>query len=154
MALFVCCLTVENRFFSILLWRNANINLLISNHFPNLVTVITSVCNKGFCVRQIRQKNISALEITALSLCQMKPDRPTNRIAKRVQFGIHAPFGSANQAWFGPPFLRLDAVRWALRWVASIISVSASVPLGLASSLNISSKIPLRDQRIKRIYHG
>ena len=36
-----------------------------------------------------------------------------------MQFRIQATFGPPDQLWLVAPFFRLEAVRWAYRWVAS-----------------------------------
>ncbi len=61
-------------------------------------------------------------------------DKQVNRasltVENGVQFSVHAAFGSANQT-ATPPFFTpmLVAVRWALRYVASIITVGALIGL-------------------------
>lgn len=72
-------------------------------------------------------------------------------VADGVQLRIHAAFGSANQTPT-PPFLtpRLDAVRWAFRCVASIITVVSS-PCSAASPAMMRAKTPLSLHRFQRL---
>ncbi len=59
--------------------------------------------------------------------CDKETDRASAGVCDRMQFGMHAALGQSNQAAF-PPFFnrRLDAVRCALRSVASIETVLLS----------------------------
>ena len=70
------------------------------------------------------QQHFSASEITALTFVQVKSCRMPLAIAQHMEFAIHPSLDAANQPWIWSPFLRLEAVRCALRCVASIINTS------------------------------
>jgi len=136
---------------AVFLRRDTCLVPLILKDFPDFRSVIATVCDQHPCRRQARQQYIRALEIAVLASGQMQTDRAARTVANGVQFAVHATIGAPYQARPVSPFLRLDAVRCTLRCVASIISISASGPVSLASSPKIFSKIPLSDQRTNRL---
>ena len=67
---------------------------------------------------------------------QQQADRVPRRLRHGVQLGVASAPGQANQPVCLPPFLslRLAAVRWAFRCVASIVSIPASSPCPASSN--------------------
>ena len=70
-------------------------------------------------------------EVAAWPFAEEKADRAALPVTHHRSFAGEAPFGTAHQARVGAPFLRLEAVRWALMQVASIISTSSGSPPAL-----------------------
>ncbi len=97
-----------------------------------------------------------ASEVAALPLTQVQPQGTPFAVADPIELAGHAPLGATNQAG-APPLLRLDALRWALSSVASIISTSGSMASdgSVASDADnlekVRSKTPLSDQRRQRL---
>ena len=137
MTLFVGCLAVWDWNFAVFPRRDTSLNILIFNDFSNFGAVIAAICDQHLRGRHIWQQHVCSLVIAALASRQMQADRAARAVANSVQFAVHAAFGATDQARIFAPFLRLKAVRCALRCVASIINTSASTPLGLANSSKI-----------------
>ncbi|MFT4915445.1 MAG: hypothetical protein ACI9C3_001306 [Yoonia sp.] len=69
-----------------------------------------------------------------------------------MQFGSHAALGQSNQVAVPPLFnRRLDAIRYALRYVASLEIVLLSGACS-ASRIMIRANTPISRQRFKRLY--
>lgn len=83
----------------------------------------------GITWRQAVQKRPGADVVAALARGQEHPHGPAQSIRDGVQLGVHPALGAPDQPP-APPFFRprLEAVRCVFRWVASIISVSVSLP--------------------------
>ena len=81
--------------------------------------------------------------ITDLPCCDKEADRSSAGVCDRVQFGIHAALGQPDQA-SSPPFFnrRLEAVRCALRYVASMEMVLSS-GASSASPIMIRANTPI-----------
>jgi hypothetical protein len=88
--------------------------------------------------------------VTHLAFGQQQDQRLAVGVANGVQFGVQAAFGASNTAGNIPFLSRLAAVRWALRWVASIMTVPVA-SLRAASVEKIRSKTPALLQRMKRL---
>lgn len=149
-ALLVGLCTVRDLLLAVFLGWDAGGHALLRQQFSDLVAVVASIRDQGCRTGQVGQKHIRALEIAALAGCQVQPDRATFAIAHGVQLRIHTALGAPDQAW-PPLFAKLEAVRWAFKWVASIINTSWAGADGLASSSKIRAKIPFSDQRTKRL---
>jgi hypothetical protein len=63
-----------------------------------------------------------AFIVTHLPLAQQHNQRSTVAVAHRVKLRVQAPFGAPDTSGNIPFFKRLAAVRWAFKWVASIIN--------------------------------
>src|SRR5690606_38307729 len=115
------------------------------------VRVVTPIRQQVLCGRQAAQKRPRADVIAALAGGEEHPHGAAERIRNGVQLGVQAALRAPDQA-APPPFLspRLEAVRCALRWVASIISVSVPPPRS-ASSSSIRAKMPFSLQRFQRL---
>ena len=122
-----------------------------SQHLTDLVPVMSLIPNHRGSRPQTLQHHISASEVTALPLTQVQPQETTFAITEPMELAGHAPLGSTNHAGIRPLLLRLDAVGWALRSVASILSTSGSAASDADNSEKISSKTPLSHQRRQRL---
>ena len=102
-------------------------------------------------IRQLADQRPRPNIIAGLAAAQKHPDRPPRRVGDSVELRVEATLRAPDQAP-RPPFLspKLEAVRWVLRWVASIISVSVPPPWS-ASSSRIRAKTPLSLQRFQRL---
>lgn len=147
MAGFVSGLVMRDTHFPRFSCWNAGLNLHIFQPVTKPIGVIPTISKQPVCLWQGRHQCTSTDVITHISCRQKQPDRATQCIRHSVQFGVQTAFRQPNQAAF-TPFLRarLNAVRCALRWVASIISTSVFSPLR-ANSIRMRAKIPLRLQR-------
>ena len=89
--------------------------------------------------------------VAALAFGEQQDHKPAVPVAGGVQLGIQPAFGAADAA--GPPFFcsRLADVRWALRWVASIMSRSGG-PSSAARAAKMRVKTPSLLQRKYRLY--
>ncbi len=92
---------------------------------------------------------ISTSEATALPLKQVEPQGTTFAVADPMERAGHAPLVPPIRR--GTPLLRLDAVGWALRSVASIISTSGSGASDADNSEKIRSRTPLSHQWRQRL---
>ena len=102
------------------------------------------------CLRQAAQQRRRAGVTTDLASGHEEPDRPPFGIGNGVQLGVHAAFGAPDLAPARPFFTpRLDALRCALRSVASIMIVLCSA-LSAARPTMIRAKTPLSLQRFQR----
>lgn len=92
--------------------------------------------------------------VNRLPFGQAQDYRPAVTIAHCVQLRVQPAFGASNIpgniSGKRPFFKRLAAVRWAFKWVASIIRQS-SASLVAARAANILLKTPGRLQRTKRL---
>ena len=115
------------------------------------MSVVATVGEQALRLGQFVQQNSRADIIADLSSGDEQVDRSPLTVADGVQLGVHTAFGSTDQATT-PPFLAamLVAVRWALRYVASIITVVFS-PCSAASPAIIRAKMPFSLQRFHRL---
>jgi len=142
---------VRDRHLSVLLRRDAGGNSPIFQCVAQPVGIVGAVGEQRVGRRQVVDQCARTDRVPGLPGGQDETDRPPERIGDGVEFGVEAAFGAPDQA-FAPPFFAamLEAVRWALRCVASIIRVSVAL-LSVASSSRIRSKIPFSDQRFQRL---
>ena len=89
--------------------------------------------------------------VAYLAFCELHGQRPAVAVAKGMEFGVQAALCASDAAGKSPFLSKLAAVRWALRWVASIIN-RPSFPAVFANSVKILLKTPIRLQRKKRLY--
>ena len=131
------------------LGRNAGRNSFFQQAIPEPIGVITAVRQKVFGGGEISQQFSGALVIRYLTCRQMHQNGSSLIIANSVQFGIQHAFCAANSAGNAPFLSKLEAVRCALRCVASICNCSGTSCDD--NSLNILSNTPILLQRIKRL---
>ncbi len=89
------------------------------------VTVIPLIPHHPGRRWQVFEHPISTSEVTALSLTQVEPQGTIFAVADPMERAGYAPPGATSQGGHSP-LLRLDAVGWAVRSVASIIKTSGS----------------------------
>ena len=65
-SIFVCGFAINDCFFAIFLRRNAWCDLPFVQHFADFVTVISAICDQGFCLWQALEQNIGSLEVATL----------------------------------------------------------------------------------------
>ena len=85
--------------------------------------------------------------VAHLALGQHHDDRPALAVADGVELGVQAAFGAPDTTGNIPFLSRLAAVRWAFKWVASIMMRSGLGP-SPARLAKIRSKTPSRLQRM------
>ena len=99
---------------------------------------------------ELRQHESGTATITGLALGEQQHDGPALSVAGGVEFGVQAALGAADAAGKCAFWSRLAAVRCALRWVLSIISLPGGPP-SAARAAKTLSKTPMRLQRRKRL---
>ena len=126
MALFVLCFAKRCRGFAALARRDAGRDPLGFQSSTVFIRIVTLVCNHC-CAASLLENRIQDLGsnmIRDLSCGQTHRHRSPLTIAHGMQFGVQSTFRAANVVGKKPPFTKLDAVRCAFKWVASIIRVS------------------------------
>lgn len=123
----------------------------VLQRFSEPVSVIAAIPEQPFDLWQAAQQSSCANVIADLSSGDEQVDWSSLAVTDCVQLGVHAALGSTDQA-STPPFLTamLVAVRWAFRYVASIITVVFS-PCFAASPAIIRAKMPFSLQRFQRL---
>ena len=69
-----------------------------------VVAVVSFVCEQSAHVRRERQNIGSGGDIGVLSRCQMKNDRPAERVAQRMDFGCASAARATDRLIAFPPF--------------------------------------------------
>ena len=114
------------------------------------VGVIAFVAEEFIGLRQRRQHQRRAFVVAHLAFAEQHNQRPPVAIAHGMQFRVQAALCAPDTSGNRPFFKRLAAVRWAFRWVASIIS-RRGLPALRASSAKILLNTPRRLQRTNRL---
>ncbi len=97
-----------------------------------VITVIPFVADQ--CLRTFGHRRIKYLSsdmIGGLPFCQAHNEGPPQAVNNGVKLGIQSAFRAPDTAGYIPFLSRLEAVRCALRCVASIIKVSGGPPTAL-----------------------
>ena len=81
---------------------------------------------------------------------EQQNEQSAQAIADRMELRVQAAFGAPDTSGKSPPFKRIGAVRYAFKWVASILIVSGS-PAFAASSAKMQLNTLSRIQRMKRL---
>ena len=115
-----------------------------------LIGTIATVGNQLFRLGKTGQQASRTSVIAGGPCGQQQMHRLAGVVAHGVQLRVRAIVRAANTAGDGHFWGRLAAVRWAFRWVESIIRQSL-VPGGHANSRKILWKIPARLQRTNRL---
>src|ERR1700761_7799444 len=148
---FVERLVVVNRLFAVLGRRKARLDPSRVQRGAEIVTVVAAVADQNTAGWQLLEQQTSAGMIAHLALGQQQDNGLAPGVAHRVELGVQPALG-ASDATRSPPFLRrLQAVRCALRCVASIM-IQFGLGPSPASSANIRPNTPRRLQRTKRLY--
>ena len=100
-------------------------------------------------LRQRRQHHCRAPVIAHLAFGEQQQERAALPVADRVQLRVQAAFGAPDTARNSPFCSRLAAVRWAFRWVASIIRRCGRSDAP-ASAAKMRANTPRRLQRTNR----
>ena len=156
MALAIQSLVVMDWFLAATTGQDARGDALLRQHLTDFVPVIPLIPNHPGRRRQSLSSTSAAVK-SLLAPAQVEPQGTTFAVAEPVELAGQPPWCATNQAGGTPPLLRLDAVRWALMSVASIISTSGSGASGGSgasdadNSEKISSKTPLSHQRRQRL---
>ncbi len=129
---------------------DAGLDFLFGEGFAEPVAVIAPTGDHEFCVRQGGQDGRGAAIVADLAFGEQQYQGLALAVADRVQFRVQAALGAADAPGNSPFLSRLAAVRWASRWVASIITVSVA-SLAAARVAKIRSNTPIRLQRMKRL---
>lgn len=136
---------------SLLAWWNTGRNTFVFQFFAEPVGVVTTIRQQFPGFGQAIEQVPGTLIVAGLALGEEKQQGPSQAVGDGVQLGVQATFRSSDTAGKSPFFSRLAAVRWAFRWVASIISLSGWPALP-ASASKIRLKTPSLLQRINRLY--
>ncbi len=134
---------------AVLARRDTGFGLGLDEPVAQVVCIISSVCNDGASFGDIRLKTLTGLRnIGPVSRSNVQMNWAAMTIADQVQLRIQPAFCLADIPPLAGVFLTpLAAIRCALTWLASIISVDGSVPSRTRAS-NIRSKTPASDQRL------
>src|SRR5690606_31775472 len=108
------------------------------------------VTEQGFRPGQGVKHESRALVIAHLPFAEQQDQWPAFAIAHGMEFRVQTASGASDTSGNSPFLSRLAAVRWALRWVASIINWSGFPP-SAASPAKILLNTPSRLQRMKRL---
>ncbi len=149
--LFIEVFIIRDRPLSRFPGRYAGRNTFFRQSRSEPVGIIPSISEQFPGVGQSVQKLCCPFAVTHLARRQEKENRPAFTIANGVKFGVQPAFCPSDTAGKSPFLSKLAAVRWALRWVASIISRSVS-PCFSTSSINILLKTPSLLQRMNLLY--
>ena len=115
--------------FSTLPRRDTGRNAHVFKTFSIPIRIMAAIRQHVFGRWKLIKKRPSSDVITGLARTQKHPDWPADGIGYGVKFRVHPTLGAPDQA-STPPFFspRLEAVRCVFRCVASIMSVSVSLP--------------------------
>jgi len=102
-ATFVAALVAFYRFLALFPASDASAYPFDSQRFPEPISVISSVSEQPFDIRQAAQQGSGADVVADLPCRNEQVERTSPAVADGVQLGIHAALGSANQA-ATPPF--------------------------------------------------
>jgi len=130
--------------------RDAGSDAALGQGITEVIAVIASIAEQHLGVGQAVKQHRSALVVAHLPFGQEQDNRPAFAIAHGMELGVQPAFGASDTSGKSPPFNRLAAVRWAFRWVASIMIASGSPALP-ASSAKIRLNTPILLQRTKRL---
>jgi hypothetical protein len=101
--------------------RDAGGDTAIGQGGAKPVGIVSSVAKQGFGLGEGVDHEGRTFIVAHLPLAQQHDQRSTVAVAHRVKLRVQAPFGASDTSGNIPFFKRLAAVRWAFRWVASII---------------------------------
>ncbi len=115
---------IFGRMFSLFARWDTGRNALLDQFIAKPVSIIASI-RQQFCgLGQALKQMPGSLVITGLSFGEKEQQGSPQAVGYGMQLGVQAASGLSDTAGKSPLFSRLAAVRWALRWVASIISLS------------------------------
>src|SRR5690606_11881765 len=130
--------------------RDARLDASGFEFSPEPGAVVAAVGDQMRSWRQGVENQTCALVIAHLAFRQEQDDRPAVTVADGVELGVQPAFGAPDTTGNIPFLSRLAAVRWAFRWVASIMMRSGFGP-SPASPAKMRSNTPSRLQRMKRL---
>ena len=90
------------------------------------IAVIAFVANKDGGLRQGRKDQLCALVVVHLPLGEQQNQGQAVLIHHGMKLGVQPALGAPDTAGNIPFLSRLAAVRWAFRWVESIINCSGA----------------------------
>src|SRR5450830_1087377 len=148
-------LTVEHtvmfdRIFPVGFCRDASCDASLGESLTEPVGVIAFVAEEFLGLRQGRQHQSRAFVVAHLAFAEQHDQRSPVAIAHGMQFRVQAAFRTPDTSGNSPFFRRLAAVRWAFKWVVSIIS-RRGLPALRVSSSKILLNTPRRLQRTNRL---
>ena len=131
-------------------WGNAHIRQCVAEP----VGVIAPIRQQHPCARHRGKQGRRPGEVAGLPGAEIHLDGSPLAVADHVQLGVPAAFRQPDQPpprVAAPPFFRrLEAVRCAFKYVASIMITSVSTS-SFASSRRILANTPIRLQRNQRL---
>ncbi len=104
-------LVVADRAFSASGWRNAGLDALVDQRFPEPVAVVAAIGNQACGLWQSIEDEACALVIAHLAFAQQQDDRLALGIADGMELGVQAAFRAPDKTGNIPFFKRLAAVR-------------------------------------------
>ncbi len=119
-SLLVESFVVFDLYLPVLFGRNAGFDAFVFQSFPEPIGIVAAIRQKMLGKRQIIDDQVRAFVITHLAFRQEHHNRAAHTIANGMELGVQAAFRASDTAGNIPFLRRLAAVRWALRWVASI----------------------------------
>ena len=148
---FVTSLVVPDCRLSLLPTWDAGAYPFVFQSIPEPVGIIATIPEQPIYLWQAANESTCTDVIADLSGSCKEVQRSPLTVADGVQPCVHAALGSTDQTATSPFFTaRLDAVRWALRYVASIITVASS-QCPAAKPAMIRAKMPLSLHRFQRL---
>lgn len=93
-----------------------------------LITVAAFVGNQSIGFWQRRIKDFRSRMVAHLAFREKQGHGPAILISDGVELGVQSTLRAPDAAWRAPFLSRLAAVRWALRWVLSIMIRSGFGP--------------------------
>ncbi len=115
---------VVGRMLSLFAWRDAWSNTPVFQGIAEPVGIVTAIGKQfpgfGQAIEQVAGTRV----VTGLTFREKKQQGPPQAVGDSMELGVQAALCSSDTAGKSPFFNRLAAVRWALRCVASIISLS------------------------------
>ncbi len=126
---FVAALIVSNCLLAGFPARDAGAYALVFQRISEPIGIIAPIRQHPVCLWEAAQQSSGSAVVADWSGCDEQADRAALRIGNGMQLCVHAAFGAADQP-SEPPFFtrRPEAVRCALRQVASIIRSSERLP--------------------------
>ena len=129
--------------------RDAGCRADAGQPLAQVVRVIPAICDDGVTLTDMAIKALTCLgNVGAVARGDVQTDRPARPVADQMQLRVQPASGASDRPPGAGVFLTPPAaMRWALMWLASIISVERSARSAARAS-NICPNTPASDQRL------
>ncbi len=138
-------LVVMDWFLAAATGQDARRDALPGQHLADFVAVIPLIPHHRSSRRQVFVYPISTSEVTVFPFSQVQPQRTTFPVANPMSLLVMPPLVRPIRGG-QTPLLRLDALGWALRSVASILSTSGSAGSGGSTASDADNSEKIRSQ--------